>query len=196
MGIVIAILVVYIVFLQECKRPRGYQIPEGKVLVSQSFLDSLEVIANLPPDTIPGDTIRIKGDIVYVPAEVPEPVPIDPETNFYADSIVNDSIDVRAEITTFGIITKWDWFYRPITFTTETIIEKSVPLPVPYEVPVYKLGLYASLRVGGGLQTGKFLFGADLDLVTKKRSIYGIQFTRFGAENLIGFKFGTKLFGK
>jgi len=196
MGIAIAILVVYIIFLQECRRPPGYQIPEGKVLVSQGFLDSLVAIANLPPDTIPGDTVKIKGDIVYVPKRIPVPYPVDPETNLYTDSIVNDSIDVHIEIMVKGIISRWNWQYRPIIHSFETIIERPVPMPVRYDVPVFKTGLYASLRVGGGMHTGKFLFGADLDLVTKKRSIYGIQFTRFGDENLIGFKFGTKLFGK
>jgi len=92
-----------------------------------------------------------------------------------------------------GLLTYWNWRHEITLTEVQTIVEVTKPIPVPYEVRVQQTGLYGAIRLGGGTHSGKFLFGADLDLINKKDNIYGIQYTRFGQENLIGFKFGRKI---
>ena len=182
--------ILYIIYLQECERDPG--TPEGYILVNQIDWDSMIVRANRPPQ-ITIDTFYLKGDPVYLPGkEIPIPVIVGVDTNLYQDSIMNDSINVGIDIVVAGTILHWDWWYNPITSRIETIIEKPAPFPFPVETPIYKRELFLSGVIGGNMNA--FTFGADLDLVNKKRNIYGIQYRRFGDENFYYFKVGTKLF--
>lgn len=186
----IAVLIAIVFLSQECGEDKP-RLSEGKVLVDQSFLDSLNWILAQPPDTIPGDTIRIKGDIVYVPKRIPVPYTVDAETNLYTDSIVNDSIDVRIELMVKGIISKWNWSYRPVIHRFETIVERTIPKPMPYEVPVSKAGLYGSFGVGGNQSA--FILSGNLDYINKKDNLYGFQYLRFNQESFYLFKIGKKI---
>lgn len=191
MGITIIFLVGYVVFLQECSGPD--QLPPGKRVVDQSFLDSLTVIANRPPDTVKVDTFITRWKTEFRDRVVPEALVVDLETNYYADSTSNDTLSFWINATVKGLLMSWNWRHEITLTEVQTIVEVTKPLPVPYEVPVKQTGLYFAMKVGGGTHTGKFLFGADLDLINKKDNLYGIQYTRFGEENLIGFKFGLKI---
>ena len=144
----------------------------------------------MPPDTV-RDTIIIKGDIIYLPKDVPIPVSLAPETNFYADSIVNDSINFWIYLTVEGIISEWNWKYRPIIHKREVTIERLVPKPVPYKVPVSKSGIYSSLGVGGNQSA--FMLSGELSFITRKDNLYGLQYIRFDQENFYLFKIGTKI---
>ena len=175
------------------KRPT-YKVPEGKLLVSQEFLDSLTYIANLPPiiivkDSIIHDTIWIK-DTHY-----PEPIPIDTTLNQYEDSLyIKDTVDVSIRFQTTGVVKEGiHWTFKPIYHIRETIIEKPVPYPVIEKVPVptYKTGIYISGVAGGN--DNVFIFGSDLDIVSKNDYIYGFQYRRFGNDNIYGVKFGVNL---
>lgn len=181
------IVLIGIVFLsQECEENKVCP-PDGKILVDQSFLDSLNYILTQPPDTI-RDTIFTKGDIVYVLKRIPVPYVVDRETNFYTDSIVNDSIDVRIELMVKGIVSRWNWSYRPIIYRHETIVERTVPQPIPYEVLVDRAGLYVSLGVGGNQSA--FMLSGDLDYINKKDNLYGVQYLRFNQKSFYLFKIG------
>ena len=175
------------------KRPT-YQIPEGKVLVSQKFLDSLAYVANLPPviivkDSIIHDTIWIKE------THYPEPIPIDNTLNQYVDSLfIKDTVDVAIKFQSTGLVKGGiHWTFKPIYHIKEITIEKPVPYPIPYEVPVitYKTGVYLSGVAGGN--SNRFIFGSDLDFVAKNDYIYGFQYRRFGNENIYGVKYGFNL---
>jgi len=177
------------------KRPT-YKVPEGKVLVSQKFLDSLTYVANLPPDTIVKETVVY--DTVWI-TEVhdpqPQPDPTDSTLNVYRDSLViKDTVDVSIKFKTRGLLEGGiEWTFKPIYHFKEITIEKPVPYPIPYEVPVitYKTGFYLSGVAGGNDNT--FIFGSDLDFVGKNDYIYGLQYRRFGDENIYGVKFGFNL---
>jgi len=191
-GVLILILVAigYMIYLTECKRTEDCP-PEGYILVSQVDWDSVMAVANEPPDTFV-NVVVVPGDLVYLPSKpIPIPVEIGKDTNMYSDSIVNDSINVWVDVMVEGLLLSWDWKYNPITKKVETIIEKKVPVPVPVEVPVYKRELFLSGVVGGNMNA--FSFGADLDLVNKKRNIYGLQYRRVGSDNFVYFKIGTKI---
>jgi len=186
--IAIVLLIAFVIFSRECKR--DLSPPAGMTLVSDSFIDSLKIIASEAPDTVT-ETIYIKGDVVYVPGEVPEPIIIDTQTKFYSDSIVNDSISVWAKILVKGEILKWDWRYQPIILKETITIEKPKPYPVPYEVVVNRTEMYGSVLVGGNQSA--FVLSGQLDLITRNDNIYGLQYMRFGNDNFYLFKLGTKI---
>lgn len=176
------------------KKPT-YQIPEGMVLVSQRFLDSLTFIANLPPTIIVKDSIIRNTVRIVITNPDPQPDPENPALTIYNDSlVVQDTIDVKIRFKTTGLLFgPIEWTYTPILHFREITIEKPVPYPVIEKVPVnvYKTGYYLSFAAGGN--ENKFLFGSDLDIVTKNSYIYGLQYRRLGNENIFGVKIGINL---
>jgi len=89
MGITIIVLVGYVVFLQECSRPD--KLPAGKTVVDQSFIDSIIAIANRPPDTVKVDTFITRWKTEFIDREIPKAIAVDPQTNYYSDSTINDT---------------------------------------------------------------------------------------------------------
>ena len=175
------------------KRPT-YKVPEGKVLVSQEFLDSLTYIANKPPTIIVKDSI-IYDTIWIKDTHYPEPIPINSTLNQYEDSLyIKDTLDVSIKFQTTGIIKDGiHWTFKPIYHIREIKIDRPVPYPVVQEVPIptYKTGFYLS---GVAMGNDKlFIFGSDLDIVSKNDYIYGFQYRRFGNDNIYGVKFGVNL---
>lgn len=187
--VAIVILVIVLIFTRECSKEEVCP-PKGSVLVTQGFLDTLISVV-MKPDTL-YDTTFIKGDIVYVEKEVPVPVPINPQTNFYTDSIVNDSVSVWVDITVQGVITEWYWKYQPVIVKDSVTITIYEPKPVPFEVIVRKSGLYGSLGIGGN--ESAFMLTGEIDLITRKDRLYGLQYLRFDKKDFFLFKIGTKLF--
>ena len=190
------IAVLYILYLRECKRPEPCLIADDKMIVNKSDWQSMIDAANKPAKH---DTVWLKGDIIYVPTTpdnpLPQPQPKD-STNTYADSLVKKDINVHYNFKVKGTLLTRDWSYVPII---EKITD-SIPFPVyvkgdPYEVKVPKNGLYAYGLAGGNATA--FIFGGGIDLITKKETLVGYQFQRFGNENFHSILFGTKIrFGK
>jgi len=186
--IIIAMMFVYILFLQQC-RGEDYWIPEGDVLISESLYDSLK---NFKPDTIINvtDTFTIK-EPVYIRHDSLIYIEDSTGIKHYPDSIVNNDIRIWDDIYVQGIITKWDRRYEPVIHTvTETL---TVTVPQIVEQPVYNSdnSLYSSIIMGGN--SNAFIFGAGVDMTTKKDYLYGFQYQRFGGENFYLFRFGMKL---
>ena len=182
----------YILYLQECRRPLKCPPPE-QVLVAQSFLDSLEMIANQPPDTILVHDTSFITLRIQVPVYIPAPVKIDSTTNFYEDSTVSDSIRHFQSIWVKGNeIIDWTKSYEPIVFFREVRVEIPKPVPVPYEVPVVQreLFLYGTL---GGSQIDP-AFGVGVLFATKTRYVYGAEWVRWEATNIWSFKIGSRIF--
>lgn len=188
-GIILAIAVLYIIFLRECK----YKPTEGFSLVADSFIDSLEKVTNMPPDTfvvtkiVKGETVTITHtEFVYITDSTQSGIKI------YTDSIVNDSINVWSSIYIDGFLRSWEWKYKPITTIIERNINIYVPKIVEKPVPVPAKGLYLSGIAGGNMDS--FVFGAGIDLITKKNNLYGLQYQRFGEENIYSIRIGAKIF--
>ena len=195
--VLLVIGVLYIIFLRECKHPLPCP-PKGQVLIPQPTWDSIQALANKPPK-VTHDTLRIKGDIVYVPAPLPKPVPEEGDTliNDYADSLIKKDINVWYEFKVRGILLSRDWRYRPIQ--TIVRIDSTVYVPHIVNVPVItiqaKNGLYIYGTAGGNDKS--FLFGGGADFITKKETEIGGVYQRFGNENFYSVKLGVKLhFGK
>lgn len=193
----VGVILVFVAFIAGyfIKKPT-YKVPEGKVLISQKMLDSLTYIANLPPDTI------VKNLVVYdtlwiVKTHNPQPQPDleDSTLNVYCDSLViKDTVNVSVRFKTTGLIRGGiEWRFKPIYHFKETIINKPVPyLITEYtSVPAYKTGFYLSGVASGN--NNMFIFGLDFDFVTKNDYIYGLEYRKFGNENIYGVKLGINL---
>lgn len=170
--------------------------PEGFVLCREYFIDSLQKVAQMKPDTI-RDTIRLKGDPVLVPKPYPVPVyinPADTSLKTYADSIENDYIDAKVTLEVNGRLNKLTWEYVPIRFATITTISKPVSYPVRYEVPVEvpQTGFYALLGLGKGFTTDQPALSGEIFYQGKKGGIVGAEAGYFQG-GYFKVKFGTKI---
>lgn len=175
-------------------------LPEGKVIANKTAIDSLNAFIifadsvkslDLSPDTISiRDTIYI--DSVRYVTTTPE----------ISDSVIFDSIIVDQEINAWVKIMieghvediSIEWRYKPIVHTISTTIEKPIYTPVittiNKDVIKYSTGHYLSAAMGGNAKM--FTFGVDYDIV-KKDYIYGLQYRRYGDQNVYGFKIGMNL---
>lgn len=180
-------------------------LPEGKVIANQSSIDSLNAFIlfadsinklDLTPDTVyVHDTIYL-GESTSV-TTTPELIPVDTITFIVEDSMVVDKeINAWVRIMIEGHVEdiKIEWTYKPLIRTLKTVIEKPVFKPViitvDKEVLKYSTGHYLSAAMGGNAKM--FTFGVDYDLV-KKDYIYGLQYRRYGEDNVYGFKVGINL---
>jgi hypothetical protein len=187
-----------------CYLTMGKRVPEGYVLVKQATVDSLrayvkiadslEILANQPPDTIKIKTIEYRDTTIVVSNPTIEPDPVDSTLLTVRDSlIVKDTISAWVEFKVRGYMeTPITWGYVPITVTDSIIIEKTIPYPVIETVEISKsvTGHYLSLVAQGNDKM--FIFGIDYDLV-REQNIYGLQYRRFGDYNIYGVKVGIKL---
>lgn len=134
---------------------RPYNPPSGKVVVSQSWLDSLNAIVNKPP-VIVYDSTPAPPDTVRYPVYVPVPTKKDSTLVAYSDSLVNDQLSVHVFDTIqkgSGLILSRKWQYRlfvPLK-VTETIT-KTVPMPYPLIQPPKTWQYYGTVWVGQGLK--------------------------------------------
>lgn len=189
--IVLAIGLLYMIFLRECKSTKCP--PSGSVLVTEVFLDSLRSIADRPPVIIIKDTIIYRDTIIYLNKPIPshKPDSVLPNFNVYVDSLYNDSIRVWTEMTIDGTLEMLNQWYQPIFRIREITKEIPKPYPVPYEVPVSKYGIYLSGILGGNANS--FAAGAGLDIINKKDNLYGIQYQRIGNQNFYAIRVGFKI---
>jgi len=203
-NILIAIFSIIIILLL-CRYCKELITPRGMVLVEQATVDSLrayvkiadslEILANLPPDTVFTDTVFYGIPVFAETVPIAQPDPIDSTLITYSDSmVVKDSISAWIEFTVKGHLegtVKWE--YKPIIKEVKTTIYQPVPYPVieNVEIPTPITGHYLSLGVDGNEKM--FIFGVDYDMV-KKNNIYGLQYRRFGNDNIYGVKFGINLF--
>jgi len=170
-----------------------YNCPgKGNVIVSQAFLDSLEIVANQPPDTVIKEVIT-KGKPVYVDRPVPTPVEVEPDLKLYSDSIVNDSINIFDDIWVRGTIERWERRYQTVYKETIKEITISKPVPIKYEVPAPQRGLYGAAGLGYELNYKNPLLSGELIYLTKKGKFIGIQ-TFIGKDaTAIVIKYGIKI---
>ena len=195
--ILLVVAVLYIIFLRECKKPDPCP-GENEMIVNKADWKSMIEAANKPP-VIHIDTVYIKGETIYVPG-IPVPGVTDnnpdPAVFSYADSLVQEDIDVRYYFVTEGRLLAKEWSYKPV----QTVIHRidSIPYPVPVniikEIRVSQGGLYLYGVAGGNADA--FIFGGGLDYITRKNTQLGYQYQRYGSEGFHSVKLGIKLFDR
>lgn len=156
-------------------------VREGYVEVEKQWLDSLQELAEKPPerDTIhETDTVFIEGETQVV--EVKEPIYIDAETNFYRDTLSTEYFDVHLRDTLRGNQIVWREFtynaYMPERTVRITEIQK---VPYPYEVEPDLPRLY------GGVNAGLNIVSADLNLRLGENNFIGVGTGFAGGEHFI-----------
>lgn len=192
--ILLIIAVLYIIFLRECKQPDPCPA-KGEILIAQQTWDSIQALADKPAITHI-DTVYLKGKTIYIDKPVPVPTidPKDTTINIYKDSLLKMDIDVQYTMKIRGELLNRNWSYNPIVttiFRTDSIFVPRI-VEVPLKVP--QNGLFAYIIAGGN--TNSFLFGSGADLITKKSTMIGYQYQRFGNDNIHSIRIGIKLFKK
>lgn len=190
--VLIFLFVVWNALMTRCDN----QIPEGSVVVRQSFIDSLEYIASLPPDTVKGDTVWIKGDPVYYPKPYPVPVYVDPaDTSMkkYKETFPDPKVNLWVDLEVKGWVKHFGWHYTPSVAMIPLTIERKVPYPVKYEVrvPVPTRGFFFEGGIGSGFDLKKPAGSMEVFYLTKTAKILGLEAGYF-QQPYFQFKFGTK----
>ncbi len=130
-GIILLGIIGYLVWFAPVK------IPEGKVLLNKSYLDSLNYIASMPPDTVEKWDTLWKQNLVYIHDAAPAPKDSALTSYTYKDSLKTSDllVYIRDSISRKGIILDRQWSYRlfvPLLITREITVTK--PMPMPYSV--------------------------------------------------------------
>ena len=201
-GVIVLLIIaaLYIIFLRECKSPPPCPAKD-EVLIRQTTWDSILMVANKPPQ-IRIDTVwKTRPTVTPNPQpDIPKPVVIDEGTDIgdliygYSDTLKNKEIDVWVNYSIRGELVDREWHYNPITteISVDSIIYKPYPVEVENPVKTPQKGFYVYSTAGGNKTA--FLFGGGLDYITKKQTMLGYQYQRFGNENIHSIKLGVKLF--
>jgi hypothetical protein len=192
--VLLIIAVLYIIFLRECKKPAPCPAKD-EIIIPLSTWNKIQELANKPAITHI-DTVYLKGKTIYVYKELPiaVPNPKDTTVNSYSDSLIRKDIDVIYDFSVRGDLLSRSWTYKPIiteVFRTDSIFVPQI-VEMPVKVPIR--GLFGYISAGGNADS--FLFGGGLDFITKKNTVIGYQYQRFGSDNFHSVKIGVKLFTK
>lgn len=185
--IILAIGLIYFLIMRSCQLQCP---PDGHQLVTDQFMDSLIALANKPPIIEIKDSIVYRDTIIYIIKNVPVPVEINEDLKVYRDSIYNDSIRVWTEISSLGDIVRWDQWYQPIINYKTKTVKEYVPYPVNNTISEFKNSVYLYGLAGGNFE--RSIFGIGSDYSTEKMT-YGLQYQRFGTDNLIQAKIGIRI---
>jgi hypothetical protein len=183
------------------------RVPDGKVIVDKSSVDSLNAFIRLSDSikTLSDKPIITHTDTIYVEKEVyiatstivANPNNSDSDSIHYNDSLlVKDEVAVWVDFYLKGYRDKitLNWKYKPIVRNIETITEKPIYYPVVEAIEVEKsrfyTGHYLSLAAGGNAKM--FNFGIDYTII-KEDWIYGLEYRRYGSQNVYGFQVGYNL---
>jgi hypothetical protein len=150
---------------------------------------SCDSILALPPDTIKLPSKIIKKDsLVYITKYINTPTL---SAKQYTDSIINDSIDLRVSILADKLYSI-NYAYKPIFKYQEIIIEKKIPYPVDVikEIKVLQRGFYFNAGLGF---SEKFAGKLEMLYLTKKKSTFGIEYMKYGYDNIYLVSYGVKL---
>ena len=168
----VLILLGYVIFLRECKRPKP-------VIKTVYKTDTVTIIR---------DTIIYLNKIIYRDRNIPVPIETKPEgTKIYRDSlIIPDTLNLWITDEIRGELIKRDIAFRPV------IHQKMVTNTITNKELVPQKGVYLSGILGYGINN-EVSFGASIDYINKKNNLYGLQYQRIGPYNFYSFKIGTKL---
>lgn len=184
--IIIGVMLIAIILILRGGVPNGRQ-----GLYDHAFVDSLEIVASMMPDTILVYDTIITREPVYINHPAPPSVPstVDPGINLYRDSIINNEIRAWVDIEAHGTLKSINWKYQPVTHDVLKIV--NVPYPVPYEkkVPLPRTGVYGS--VGAGFGGNKAIFSAGVNYLSAKGRLFGVEVGHFQC-NYIKLEYGLK----
>lgn len=180
------VLLVYIIFLQQCKSGNNTHTSSHTDTVSVIY--KFDTVAKFFPVYVPtpqfvqlpSDTIRIP----YSDSNYCKQIATDYLSNrFYSDTLQNDSVDlyVRSQVSNNRIVKMESGYKIKFPVTSTTII-------APNRIKVF---------LGANMMTDakNFYAGLDLSLTDKKDFIYraGVSFSPTGGQPMCQLGFGFKL---
>jgi len=188
------IIIIYIIFLNECKRPAPCP-PPGKILIAQSTWDSLK---NQKPKV---DTLWIHDTLIIPNPQPPLPQP-KPDTsggqkiNTYQDSLVRKDINVWITYDIQGKLLARNWQYKPIVkeITKEVFVPIEVPIEKPYPVETAANHMYFEIMYGTEFKNFWALPGLGLNFASKKDFEIGYMFQRTQEAYYHSIKLGVRIF--
>ena len=188
--ILLTITVLLLIVLRECKDK--VCPPQGAVLVSQSYLDSLVAEARKPAQVVIKDSVRHKDTIIYIDRPVPLPM-LDSshQLRVYRDSIITDSLRLWDEIHVNGTLEKHLTWYKPVIFERIETITKPYPVPVNIPTEIDRREVYLSALFGGNSKG--VVFGGSLDYTYKDRT-FGLQYQKLAEQDYLILRAGFSLF--
>lgn len=203
-NLIVVLLILLVGLLAGVWLARTYlPVPDGKVIVNQSVVDSLKAYIafedsikkiDLTPDTVyVHDTVYVKP--VYATTK-PNTIVIDSVTHVRDSLVVDDRVHawVAFQVRGYIVDNEIHWKYHPVIRIISTTIQTPVHVPViqtiENKVPTYITGHYISLTTGGNSKL--FTFGIDYAIV-RPDYIYGLNIRRFGDQNLYGVKVGVNV---
>ena len=157
--------------------------PEGMILISQSDIDSVNLLIASYVDSVRIDTVWLPSDTIYVRRTEPVTDPTsDPEINISSDSLITDYYKVWIQDFYLGnsiMHREWQWTEpRPI------IITKTIKVPEIQFVKEKKIVPAGPLRQvlisgGVGVGTAGVPVMVRTQYINQKQISYGIQYQRF-----------------
>lgn len=183
--------ILYLIYSREFKDNSKVVLSSGDTIISKKTWHSMLNLANKKPE-IRIDTVYVKGDVVYLKPDLPKPV-LNDSINEYKDSIENNQIDVNIDLKIKGELLSCVWYYKPIKQVITTRLTEYVPKLVNNEIKVEvpKNGFYVYGLVGGNQNS--FMYGAGIDLITKKDKTVGYFYQRLGNKDFHSVKVGFRL---
>lgn len=151
-------------------------VKPGTYVVSQAFIDSMQVIANTPADTV-RDTTYVPKE-VRVPIKVPYPVYSKDSVNFYSDTTeTNDIVLVIRDSIKGLLLNRVSSYTLKVPRYITNTVTKFIPVPImpANKDPVYykylEVGFGYGLSVGGGVEYKKFRLGAEVVRVNTSTAV-------------------------
>lgn len=182
--------IIAILFFYNGYKNRGIEIAELKT-TQDELIWACDSISKIPDDTVGiTDTVYIKSDPVYVYKELSPPPPT---AKMFSDRLVNDSIDVKVSVIADNVYS-WSYEYTPIK--TKIILHDVIykNRPVPYIKYVDKQVQDNGLFVGAGIIfADRFAGKLELNYLTKKNTIWGVEAMRYGDKTFYGAKYAVKI---
>ena len=176
------VLVSIMLWIFRCERNKKEPCPpEGMILIRNSFVDSLRMIAEQVPDTII-DTIFIPAPDIYTQQTEPvEQILRDERKMVYSeDSLITPyyKVWIADWIRDNNIISR-DWNY---TLPEQRIITRTIEKPIIYPVtlkekidnPLHQVILDAGIGIG----TTGIPYKVGIDYIGSKNIKYGIQYQK------------------
>jgi hypothetical protein len=192
------IIIIYIIFLNECKRPTPCP-PPGKILIAQSSWDSIKAIANKPP-IVTIDTFWIRDTITIPNPQPPIPQP-QPDTstvgvNQYSDSLILKDVNAWYNFKVKGTLLTRTWAYRPRTLEIHkdsiVYVPKVVEVLVPQETAANHM--YFEIMYGTEFKEFWSLPGLGTTFISKKDFSIGYMYQRMDKTNFHSIKLGVRIF--
>lgn len=196
-------------------RNKELKIPEDKVLVDKSYIDSLSNISSTDTIIEYKDSIIYQTQVKYIEPEIEVKDSAEITLEEYVRALEIVKLDVEDSISTEQLkiwtrvqfdYEKYDDWGQPVKseikyeFKLPPIIQRTIhkPIAFPYEVTKYvtdkEANLYATISSDLSIKSETFIPSVGLTFITKRNALYGAKIGLYEGKPIYGLTLGFKLF--